>query len=851
MNGELLRTVPLWGIVSTGGILIVLTGMIILYVLKKKKDRRLLKDLGSALDSGIFPDVYTPRFLLKHTKIIENFAMERGKEIISLTGIDTLWLNSYREKPDKKLLRSILSFLPEKGLFTVFLGVLKNPSLAEKFITSIGKEPGTLRKVPLSGTGEPFDSRKAKIFFSDRLDEIREMAGDPEWPVRYFAVKILLTEDDERSKRGIREAFSDSHPLIRKTVLVEEKFMEKDEIYPLLLDILINDPNEEVRTAAYTRIMKDFPDEFVVEYEGLDDVQILHLLTFLNSEREKDVDTAYHFLQADNLELRFPAALFLQEHGYLFRLLQEVDFKDSELLHRNIDLLVKAAEVKVDGFFSDEITDTAPLFAAMTILQKSGDRKYIGLLAERFFKRTSVNKERKVWESIVNCISARGDEHAVSVLMDEFEDCLYDESRASFILERIPSAMEHKVYDHLLKALLHPDFRAREALVSAMNLLPPEMVLADLFKILSGGRQEYSHSVRITALKVLAGYNLPYCFQILIEQLPTLPVEDAREFSTLLSGYSRPLFTKRIEKILSQNDAKIRSAVIASLPNTGIKEFLKSVKEALSDADPDVRIASVWALAGYGEKKVLNQAIDMLRDPVERVRIAAAEAISTFASVENLEKYLDIVKDPHEVIEVKQAVILGLSQSEHREAVDFLVQILDEEEDLFDDAVAALSKKTTKKDLKAIIENIKDAAPSLRQKIMLALKRMGTAGEETIEALLEEDIASLREQICQILEESGYVEHKVRLLSHRDPRVRKNAARFLSLLGTEAAFRGIVLAARDPEEDVRVQVTKALERLNSDAGKEILEKLKNDPDKRVRKFTLWALERLRSKSIED
>ena len=852
MDWGLLLSVPLWEAAAAGGAIVLLVLGSVIVVVKGKRKKLLLRDLEAALDSGIFPvGMYAPSFLLKHTKLIEAFAREKSPDIIQETGIDLLWLETYRDKPDKKLLETLLSLIPEKGMFTVFLGVLKKPSLKEAFFAHLGTEPGALRKLPLSGSGEAFNSFEAKQFFMDRLDEIREMAGDPEWPVRYFAVKILLTEDDERSMRGVKESFSDAHPLIRKTVIEEDTFMPREELYPLLLDHMVNDPSEEVRTAAYTRIMKDFPDDFTMTYDGFDDVQILHALKFLNPQREEDVDTAFGFLKSDNLEIRFPAALFLQKHGFLHKLLMDMDFTDTEILDRNIDLLKKASEVKVDGFLSRDITTPAQIYAAMTILAHSGDRTYIGVLAEKFFGSSGAEKNRKVWEALVTGISSRGDERAVSVLMDEFASSLFDESRAAFILGRIPPSMEHIVYPQLLQALMNPGFAAKEALVEALNRLPSEMVLPDLFRILSGGRQQYPHAVRITALKVLAGYKLPYCLQILIEQLPTLPVEEARVFSSLLSTYSGSVFNNRIMKILEQNDAKIRAAVIASLPDTGVKEFLKPIRQALSDADPDVRIASVWALAGYGEKKVLNQAVEMLRDPVERVRIAAAEAISTYASAENLEVYLKVVQDPHEVQEVKEAVIYGLSKSEHRRAVDFLVQILDEEEDLLETATEALSRKRSKKDLKAIIENIKDAAPSLRQKIMRSLRMMGPSGEETIADLLEEDIASLKDQICQILEESGYVEHTVRLLSHRDPAVRKDAARFLSRLGTEAAFRGIVLAARDPEEEVRVQVTRALEKLDTDSGKEILEKLKNDPDKRVRKFTLWALERMHSRTIDD
>ena len=72
----------------------------------------------------------------------------------------------------------------------------------------------------------------------------------------------------------------------------------------------------------------------------------------------------------------------------------------------------------------------------------------------------------------------------------------------------------------------------------------------------------------------------------------------------------------------------------------------------------------------------------------------------------------------------------------------------------------------------------------------------------------------------------------------------------MARVGSRSAFRGIVLAARDPDEQVRVQVIKALEKLATAEGKELLEDLQNDPDRKVRTYTAWAMERLEAKSIE-
>ena len=395
------------------------------------------------------------------------------------------------------------------------------------------------------------------------------------------------------------------------------------------------------------------------------------------------------------------------------------------------------------------------------------------------------------------------------------------------------------------------NFTSREALIDTVSTMPEDIVLPELFRILKAGRAIYSHKVRITALQILASYKLPYCLQPIIEQLPTLPVAEAKEFSALLTDFAGETFDNRILRLLKQPDGKVRAAVIASLPGTRKQKFLKPIKEALADADPDVRIAGIWALADYKESKMLNQGFDILRDPVERVRIAAAETLAVFGNPDKLTNFSVLLKDENEVIEVKKSAIIGLSKSDQNKAVDILVELIDVNEELEEEATKALALKASKKALTRIIENMKDASPVLRDKIMNIFKLMGESGEEALKKLLAEDIASLKESITEILETTGYVEHVIRKLSHRDPRIRRSAAEFLSMMGTKSAFRGIVLAARDPDQDVRVQVTRALEKLNSKSGEEILESLKSDPDRRVRKFTMWALARTKAKGIED
>ena len=829
---------------------IIIVGLIALYSYKRKI-KNFTKYLEESLVNNYFSEnIYSKNYIEKHSRILETLADSKGNAIILNSGLNTQWLRQLKEKPREKNIKRILKYIPEEGLFSCFLSSLGKPKLTSLLIDFLGDEAGSLRQLPLSSSGEPFDGNAALLIFNDRIDEIREMAGDPEWSVRYFAIKLLLAEGSDRSTRAILEAFNDPHPLIRKSVIDECIIEDRSKLYKLLLERLLDDPSFEVRKSANRRIKSDFSDMHQINYSELNPVQSLHALEFLNSENEKDIDAALNFLAGDNLELRFPSAIFLQKTGTLVNILNSISFKDSVEMERKTNLLLNAAEVKIVGFLQEQIFTPATLFTALSILKKIGNRNLISIYADKVFQ-LEPNIDENIWETAVECIRERGNEKSFSVLIDELKKVKYNIGKVQFILKNLPKEIEHISFDILLNLLKDDKFEARETLVEALSAIPEDIVIPELFKILQGGRETWSHKIRISALQVLAKYKLPYCIQPIIEQLPTLPVKEAKEFSALLSNFEGEIFEKRVFKLLQQPDGKIRAALIASLPGTEKKEFLKSIKDALSDADPDVRIASIWALVDYEQSKTLNQSIDMLRDPVPRVRIAAAETIGKFASSEKLNAFSELLNDKNEVIEVKKSAIIGLSKSDQNRAVDILIDIIDQNDALSNTVIKALADKPSKKTLSRIIENMKDATPILRDKMMDIFKLMGESGEEALKKLLSEDIVSLKEPITEILEDTGYVEHVIRKLSHRDPKIRRKSAEFLSILGTKSAFRGIVLAARDPDQDVRVQVTRALEKLNSNSGEEILEALKNDPDKRVRKFTMWAMARTRAKKIDD
>lgn len=115
--------------------------------------------------------------------------------------------------------------------------------------------------------------------------------------------------------------------------------------------------------------------------------------------------------------------------------------------------------------------------------------------------------------------------------------------------------------------------------------------------------------------------------------------------------------------------------------------------------------------------------------------------------------------------------------------------------------------------------------------------------------MLEENISSVKPYLVEALEASGYVEDLIRSLKNRDPKIRRSAAVGLARVGTLSAFRALVLAARDPDENVRVEVVKALEKLDSKEGKELLDQLSRDPEKKIRAYTEWALAKIHAREL--
>jgi HEAT repeat protein len=526
-----------------------------------------------------------------------------------------------------------------------------------------------------------------------------------------------------------------------------------------------------------------------------------------------------------------------------------VSLGDRELLERNLGLLLKASEVNVTSFLTAvrDSQNPATLLVCARVLSHNGSRESIHVIARRVFALSEGEAEmEELYRATLQAVSLRGGEESLALLLRELARWKNDRGRLETLLAALPERGDFLYRDWLLEFFRDPAFPARDALRATLTRMCRPEALELILDILRSEREKYPHPVRVEAVRLLGELQLPYCLQTVLESLPTLPPQEARDFARVLAAYPAALLRERVQALLASPDAHIRAALIAALPFLGDPQ--RFVARALADADPDVRIAAVWALVERRDAQGLDHAVELLRDPVERVRHEVGRALGAFGSEAALEALRRVLADDSEPPAVKQACIAGLGASTLPQAVDLLVGHLEKSKGLHDSLVEALASGADRRKIARLLERLGEAASSVREGICEAFVRMRESGEQAVAELVRADVPGLRDCLHAVLEQTGYVEERIRHLAHRDPAVRREAAEFLSLVGTPAAFRGIVLAARDPDQEVRVRVVRALERLRTPGGQEILQSLENDPDSRVRRRTHRALQRLRSEA---
>ncbi len=788
---------------------------------------------------------------------IEKLSIKYGVNLPSLIGMDNHWIDQVNKQKKKKAVLKILKYSPDKGLFAVMKASLENEKLQTLLLEWINKsgEFLVLRKIALSGKGEDFDGKKALKLFSNDLSELNEMMGDYKWETRHFAINILIHDKGESSLNAVWSGFNDSSEAVRIVPVQLFQSEDREKLYTKLEFLLLNDPTFKVRKAAKVRISKDLQDLYRINPLKLTITQKLHLIELMDLDSKQDENLALELLKTGNKELELYASRFLLINGALQRLLFSADVGYAKGFEDIYSVLKIAVGVNITSFIdlSGKNISTGSLLIASRILIKNGDRTIITSLLQKSLEITNgkenIQPYRELYENSILCACKRGNDEALELINTELFRRRYDKLFQAWILPKLPVNRENIFSPTLVKFLKDKKYDMYLELEKALCKLPVSHILAEIIDILKEDSGKWERIIKINALKVLGSLKLPHCTQYILENLYILSIEDAKQYSILLSKNDNPVFRDKVKSILSFGDSQSMSHIIAALPAKERMNFLPEIKKSLTDSNPEVRIAAMWSLSDYNKGEFLPSCFKLLRDPVEHVREEAGRVLGTIGKTEALKELKQTLFDKNESSLVKEAVLNGLSISVLPEALDILLLKLEENLELQDETIMAVSKKDSHGEVERILEFMGKTTPVVGEYIIRAIKIMGDKAELFIEELLFRGSSIFHKHAVAILEDSGIVDFRIRQLAHRDPEIRLKAAEFLIKAGTKKAYRGIILSAKDPDERIRIKLVEALDQMSTSEGLPVLEELKNDPERRVRKYTLWALERYEAKKL--
>ncbi len=855
---ELFTSRPIWMYIS---ILALLTAIAILisrftYLKRKiKKEAAACAETHQAMqETCVFS--LPSKTLSTYFRLVKKLSRRYRINFPVLMHLDEYWIQKLKKRPSTSLMKRLLQFSPEKALFPCFqsaLGSRKRFEVLKDWIDKSG-ELMVMGSIAESCAGREFDGEKALPLVEPWKDELYEMTGDQRWTARWFAFRILLFDSSERSIKSMWAGFDDPSRQIREMVARDCRAKDEGRLYEQLQDLLLNDPVYDVRYTARQRIESDFLDRYAIP-ASLTHTQKLHITELLNPSIQQDREYAFSLLDGKDEELMLEAARVLNRSGSLRRLFLQAFHEDHPSLKRTQHLLSNAAQVHCSDFLSvlEESSNPGTLQVAAELLRTYGDRTHITALLHRIrsFGEEQKNRQplRKIYLASLETACYRGDDSSLALVRDELSNRREDTQLQKHLLPLLPAEHAH-VYINTLFSFLHDStYPEKVTLRATLARLNPELTLPTLFGLIKSNHTEVTSDIQEQALKVLCEIGIPYTLQHVLEHLPLMEIDQAARYSELLSQHFGKNFQERTAELLKTKDARLRSRLISALPAQYHSSFKPQLLEAVQDADPMVRAACAWTLVGSGGEKERRQCLPLIHDTVESVRISTARAFATHAEPAFFDELKQVLNSKSEMIPVQTSVIEGLVESQHEESVDLLVQQVQSGGELQGPALNALRKKHGHKMISRLLEHIQKAESETRNKLITVVRSMGDSAESVLETFLYETSHPLRSIAVDVLELIGSIDARIRHLTNRDPSVRRDAAEFLFNAGTLNAYRGLVQAARDPDEEVRAHVIRALDALDSDRGRAILEKLKNDPQKKIRTYTNWALERHQARRL--
>jgi HEAT repeat protein len=642
---------------------------------------------------------------------------------------------------------------------------------------------------------------------------------------RYSAVKALTEGNSIEVLPHLLKAVADSSYRVREEALKGICAFPKDLIFPRLEELLRDQENANLRTAA----MEAFPS-----YGTEATPFLLRLL--------KDQDG----------EVRMFSATILAEIGdpsSVEGLIQVLDDPDENVRHIAAEGLGRIGDARaiaplIDCLKQDFWIQYPAVIALGNIGDPSAAGHLVGLLDDEMLR-----------QAVIEALGKIGDISVIPVLADilsQNDPAVRNDTIASLVniqrmvkpdggcLPSIKTALNNgELIDHLLNSLQDPDPEIKKNTIIALGWLEEERAVGSLLTLI----QNYELEEYVVGALVSIGEKaIPELIKALRNPDPGIRTALIRSI-TWIGGRDG---VRACIPFLRDEYSDVRyQAVLAMSEGLDLKDVEDALLELLSDPEPEIRYTLVEILGKSRSGSLVEKILPELSSNYPLRRSLAVRILGRLKDVRACGPLQDLLEEDND--EIRAQVYMALSAIKADQlSLEILIRGISDPSPVVRKSVACSIKTGSREELEGtLIPLLQDPDPDVRIAAIAALGKIGHAS--CIKDLMTCFDSSNKPLRLAIVQAMGCIHDKkstrflTGLLKEQDSELKRMAIDSLGQINDRRSTPDLVIALDDSDWGVRSAAIQSLAKLKDrKCAVHILKRLQ-DPEDIVKKEAILAL----------
>ena len=554
-----------------------------------------------------------------------------------------------------------------KSVASLALRRIRDPRAIQPLVKALGRDDAAISQ-PIADVLEGFGPHAVPAL----LDVLRSSDSDGQ---RYWAARILGASTDTQTAVPLIAALRDRNEKVRAEAARSlGRLKARQAIHPLT-ETLLRDPRAPVREEA-ARALGEIGDERALEAlkQALGELPYEVRAGALAAMERMGDEAVPLFIQAldeDDERTRTHAATALERNGYVTRLIERLAEDPGKTSGPSFRLLLKVARTGVVESLIQALShpDLRVRVRVCQLLGEARSRTASDPLSDTARNDSEWAVRARALEALIRI----GDEQTQALWLDHLRE--EDEDVRECILESMrglsPPVLQTMLPD-LMPYLHDPNLKIRTLMVTLIGSVRSEQAVRVLIESL----EDSAADVRAQAASMLGRFSQKDAVRALEERLED-PESLVRGTAVRALGKIKDSTSiTALAQAFEDADDSYRDDIARALAAMKQDDMLALMDLLMGLRSAEARAGVAWALGLKRDKRALRLLEAFLKDEEPLVRSSAARALGEFASPETGALLLPFLEDPD--ARVRAATVASLGRCEDAELANPLVPLLDD-----------------------------------------------------------------------------------------------------------------------------------------------------------------------------